>query len=85
MICSKARDIAENPTDFCKALGFIENANENYEELYEALLTNTTINPVCFNLKPSSAYFGPAQRIQDKSIIRLGLSMLFLIFLLNLL
>lgn len=65
VICSKARDIAGTPADFCKALGFTQNENENFEDLLEAIISNSTIKPVCFNMKPSSSLFGPASKIKD--------------------
>lgn len=85
MICSKARDIAASGEEFCRALGFPQNENENIEEFLEALTTNSTIKPLCFNLKPSSALFGPSVRIKDieksiKNLVALSFSMLLLLF-----
>lgn len=90
MICSKARDIVGSAEEFCKALGFAQNENENYEDFFEAIASNSTLKPLCFNLKPSSTLFGPASRIKDieksiKNLIALSFSMFILVIFVQLL
>lgn len=84
MICSKARDIADTAGEFCRALGFLQNDNENIEEFLDSIAANTSVTPICFNLNPSSQLFGPAARIKDieKNVIILSTINLLAIFIL---
>ena len=62
VFCSKLRDIFEVPEDFCKSLGFEINNNENYEEFLDAILSNSTYSPICYNGYSSSKVFGTSTR-----------------------
>ena len=62
VFCSKLKDIFDAPEDFCKSLGFEINQNENYEEFIEAILSNSTYAPLCYNGYSSSKIFGSPKR-----------------------
>lgn len=73
IICSKASDIFTDYSQFCNALGFGMNYNENFNELIENIISNETFSPVCYNGKPSVNLWGASQRIIENSALQLNI------------
>ncbi|KRX03188.1 hypothetical protein PPERSA_07016 [Pseudocohnilembus persalinus] len=69
MICSPLKSIFTDSTSFCDNIGFKVNQNSDYQVWMEDLKekqSQESIQPVCWDGKPSQKYFYPATEIQEK-------------------
>ena len=61
LICSTLSLIINDSKEFCEGLGYKINQKMIFdEEMFQNVLQNKTIEPVCYDGKPSSVTFGYA-------------------------
>ena len=85
LICSTLSMMINDSKEFCEGLGHKINQKMIFdEEMFQNLLQNKTIEPVCYDGKPSSVMFGYAiknnkDKFAEKLIINAFIAIIFVI------